>query len=343
MNRTGRAIASLWLLLIAAAWRSPPVSASEPTWEAWAARVEKQHILAGSIYEPRSGNSTRFGDAKGRLGFTAGIILLGEVHDNPDHHRVQGWIVENTAASAKNRPAVVFEHIRTDQQSALDQFTALRAQAGQPAASGGLFRLLEWDKSGWPSQEMFAPLFDAVIRAGLTIYPASPPREQVRAVGRGQPSALSDEERARLKLDQPLPQPLADALAAELHEAHCGALSEAAIGAMSLAQRYRDAAFADALLAAADHHGSAILIAGNGHVRKDRGVPWYVRQRAPKQEVHSVFLVEVEPDKTDPAAYVPRDPDGGPAADLVIFTPRAERPDPCVQLKQHFEQRPPAR
>lgn len=329
----------------AVALGAPATSADELTWSAWAAVVEKQHVLAGSIYEPRSGNLTHFRDQKGGLGFPTGIVLLGEVHDNPDHHRVRAWIVERSvAAVAGRRPTgVVFEHIRTDQQAALHQFKALRETSGHSATSGDLFRLLEWDKSGWPPQEMFAPLFEAVIRAELTIYPASPPREQVRAVVRGEPSALSDEERARLKLDQPLPQPLAGALAAELREGHCGAVPEAAVGAMSLAQRYRDAAFADALLAAADQHGSVILIAGNGHVRTDRGVPWYVRQRAPDRKVVSIFLVEVESDTIDPAAYVPRDPDGRPAADLVIFTPRAERSDPCVRLKQHLEQRPLAR
>ena len=47
-----------------------------------------------------------------------------------------------------------------------------------------------------------------------------------------------------------------------------------------------------------------------------------------------VLLVEVEDGRTDPADYVPRDPDGRPAADLMIFTPRAERGDPCESLRK---------
>jgi uncharacterized iron-regulated protein len=318
-------------------------SADELNWSTWASAVERQHVLAGAVYNAASGAITRFG--RGDLGLGSGnsLVLLGEVHDNPDHHRLQAWIIENSIkADTQHRPAMVFEHIRTNQQPALDQFKTLR-ETGGAATSSDLFRLLDWDKSGWPAQAMFAPLFDAVIRAGLAIYPASPPREKVRAVGRGEPSSLSLDDRARLKLDEPLPPPLADALVTELKEGHCGALPDTAIPAMSAAQRYRDAAFADVLLAAADQHGSAILIAGNGHVRSDRGVPWYVRKRAPDKKVVAIVLAEVEPEKTDPASYVPRDANGEPAADLVIFTPRAERSDPCAQLHQQVKQRQPGR
>jgi uncharacterized iron-regulated protein len=90
---------------------------------------------------------------------------------------------------------------------------------------------------------------------------------------------------------------------------------------------------ADMLLKASEKHGSAILIAGNGHVRNDRGVPWYIRQRAPDRKVVSVMLVEVEDGRNYAEAYVPRDPDGKPAADYIIFTPRAEREDPCVKMR----------
>jgi uncharacterized iron-regulated protein len=82
-------------------------------------------------------------------------------------------------------------------------------------------------------------------------------------------------------------------------------------------------------LKAADAHGAAVLLTGNVHARLDRGVPFYIRARAPEKTVVSVVLVEIEDGLTDPAAYVPRDPDGRPAADFLIFTPKADRGDPC--------------
>jgi hypothetical protein len=50
--------------------------------------------------------------------------------------------------------------------------------------------------------------------------------------------------------------------------------------------------------------------------------------------VTTVLLVEVEDGQTEPADYVPRSPDGRPAADYAIFTPRAERADPCESLRK---------
>ena len=102
---------------------------------------------------------------------------------------------------------------------------------------------------------------------------------------------------------------------------------------MSLAQRYVDAHMADVLVKAAEMHGAAFLLAGNGHVRTDRGVPWYLRQLAPSRKVVSVMLLEVEDGKLDGAAG-PRTPDGAWAADYVLFTPRHARLDPCEAMRQ---------
>jgi len=51
------------------------------------------------------------------------------------------------------------------------------------------------------------------------------------------------------------------------------------------------------------------------------------------------MMVEVEEGKSDPATYLPRDPDGKPAADMLIFTPRHERPDPCAKMREQFQRK----
>ena len=48
--------------------------------------------------------------------------------------------------------------------------------------------------------------------------------------------------------------------------------------------------------------------------------------------IGTVMLIEVEDGKTEAEAYVPRQPDGRSAADYIIFTPRAQRPDSCGQV-----------
>jgi uncharacterized iron-regulated protein len=355
MRLTSAAAAARTLALCFCVLGAVEAVASDQDWQGWAEEAGKQHPLAGKLYQPLdapflswwvkedtlltegrdlhySGPGT-LSEAKpdGPLLADQRLLLLGEVHDNPIHHRLRAWVIQRNASwlpslkGREARPAVVFEQLNADQQVALNDFWK---HQGMPTADR-LVRELEWDKSGWPPAEIYKPLLEAVIAASLPIRPGDPARGRVRAVARGGLAALAPEERTRLRLDTPLAAPLAEDLDRELVDSHCGALPPQAIPGMAAAQRYRDAHLAEALLAAEQRHGSAILIAGNGHVRSDRGVPWYIRKREPDARVISVLLVEVEEGKTDPAAYVPRDPDGKPAADLVIFTPRAKRDDPC--------------
>lgn len=352
----------LWLCFLSA------ISATAETWGEWAAEARKQHPLAGSFYWPRQGPMLTHSHSEaiayegqihldendeGRLyrliapdahGLMrppgVDIFLLGEVHDNPMHHRIRAWIIRNQPVPGA-LGAAVFEQVRGDQRPVLERLRPKLGHEKTGVTADALLQALEWEKSGWPPAAIYRPLFDAVLGAGLPIYPGEPARGRVRALARGDTSALGPGERARLRLDAPLPAPLAEALSAELAASHCGALPPRAIPGMAAAQRYRDASMADALLAAEQRHGSAILIAGNGHVRADRGVPWHIRQRKPHARVMSVVLAEVEDGKTDPAAYLPRDPEGKPAADLVIFTPGVERGDPCESFKKAAAPSPP--
>ena len=79
------------------------------------------------------------------------------------------------------------------------------------------------------------------------------------------------------------------------------------------------------------------MIAGNGHVRADRGVPWYLR-RARRTARWRCHAVELDGSGNAPADYVQTGPDGAPTADFVWLTPRAERPDPCEQMRRMFQQ-----
>jgi len=328
-------------VLVALLAASPPSIAQSvsPPPTAWISPLARDHVLAGKVWSRHRAHLITHEDLIRALMATP-LVLLGEVHDNADAHALQGWAVlqiislRQQMAGALPAGGLVSEHIRTDQRDALVRFEDFSRTARRPATVHDLFRFLDWKTSGWPSEDIFLPLFQSVLRSRLPIYPANPPREQVRAVARGDSSALSADDRARLELDTPLDAPLADALTVELKASHCGLLPDAAIPSMSSAQRYRDAAFADAMLTAAAAHGAAILVAGNGHVRTDRAVPWYLRQRAPDRTVASVMMLEAEDGQTDPAAYAPRSPDGKPAVDFIMFTPAAQRPDPCESLRQ---------
>jgi uncharacterized iron-regulated protein len=121
------------------------------------------------------------------------FLLLGEVHDNADAHALQGWAVRRRTEAAP-KFGVVFEHIRTDQQTALAEISNL----GRAATTQELFTQLDWPKSGWPSDTKFMALFSAVLEPRLPIYAANPSRQQVRAVARGEEGALPAQERLAL-------------------------------------------------------------------------------------------------------------------------------------------------
>ena len=101
---------------------------------------------------------------------------------------------------------------------------------------------------------------------------------------------------------------------------HCGALPPAMIAPMALAQRARDAALAAAMISA-PAGVRVVLVAGNGHVRRDIGVPHYLAASA--ENIVSI-------------AFLERGSDGGMVADgpydLAWFTAPVERPDPCASF-----------
>jgi uncharacterized iron-regulated protein len=84
------------------------------------------------------------------------------------------------------------------------------------------------------------------------------------------------------------------------------------------AQRARDAQMARALTA----HPAAVLIAGAGHARRDRGVPLYLPAGA---RVLSVAFLEVDGEIQDARRY-----EGIESFDYVRFTAPQPREDPCA-------------
>jgi uncharacterized iron-regulated protein len=296
------------------------------------------HALAGTIWSAQRKRPVSRDELADALATTP-IVLLGEVHDNADHHFLRAWVIGALAgrngqgAKAEAGPAIVFEHIRADQQPMVDSYLSSSTQH----SAEGLLQTLEWEQSGWPAGQVFAPLFEEALRFRLPILGGNTPRETIRSVGRQGLSALPAEERTRLRMDAQLAGPLHQALIAEIAASHCGVLPEAAFSPMAIAQQYRDAHLADVLLNAQRDHGSSVLIAGNGHVRSDRGVPWHLRQRAPTLNTIEVAFVEVETGKADVEDYLPRDPAGVPAVDFVWFTTQPQRPDPCEAMRRRFK------
>ncbi|MBS0250181.1 MAG: ChaN family lipoprotein [Proteobacteria bacterium] len=263
---------------------------------------------------------------------SGGVVILGEMHDNATHHLLQAAAIREFALSApQNKTAIVFEQLRDDQQPGIDKFTA-KQRSAEKVTVADLKQAVDWQTSNWP--DLYDPVFETVIAAKRPFYAGDVSRAEIMKAAKEGARAVPKDASKRFALDVPLGAKFNALSIKEIEDAHCGALPKEAFDGMAFAQRYRDAHLADAVLKAVQQNGSAILIAGTGHARTDRAVPWYIRKRAPEKKVLSVMFVEVENDNDDPETYVSRDPDGLPAADFLVFTQPAERADPCEKMRK---------
>jgi len=282
--------------------------------------IASDHPLAGRIWQPQTGRFLTVAELEARFA-SAQVVVLGETHDNPDHHALQAWAVRSLVA-AGGRPQVAFEMIDRDRQADLDEAASDLDRLGEALA---------WNERGWPDWGLYRPIAEAALAAGGTLSAANLPADVTRQIARrAEPAELA----ARLGLDTPLPDATAAALADEIRSSHCNMMPESAIPAMVRVQRARDAEMAEtvATLAQRPGPGPVVLIAGAGHARTDRGVPDRLRQIAPGLTVFSLGLLETETGKTDPAAE-------NPPFDVVWFTGRAEREDPCAQLMRQMKKK----
>lgn len=289
--------------------------------------VVASHPLVGTAWSAEDARPLSEGEYRARL-IEPQVLLLGEIHDNPAHHRLQAEAIAALADAGRD-PAIVFEMIPADFAG------RLQAQlASAPDDAAALGAALEWEARGWPDWRIYEPIARVALDANLDILPGDLPGETVRSLSSEGLAALPAEEQARLGLDVPLAAGDAARLAETLRAAHCDLLPEAAIAPMQAVQRARDGALARAIVEAPG--SNRVLIAGAGHVRRDWGVPAILARLAPELETLSVAFVEVEAGKTDPAAYLPEADGAEPVYDLLVFTERTAREDPCAALRQRM-------
>jgi uncharacterized iron-regulated protein len=271
------------------------------------------HPLAGQIYRVADGTPVSevalIADAAG-----AEFVLIGERHDNPEHHRLQARLVAALEAQSQGPRAVAFEMIPAGRQLAVVEYLAA---GGAPA---GLGDAVAWDEGGWPAWGWYQPIAEAALARDAQIVAADLGVAEKRAAFAQGAQAFRSTFVQRTGLGEPWPPPLMVALQDELRAAHCDQVSGNTVIGMMRVQRARDAMMADRL-AVASGRGGGVLIAGNGHVRKDRGVPWYLARLRPAARTVSVGLLEVQDEMRAPAPDLPYD--------YVWFTPRVDDGDPC--------------
>jgi uncharacterized iron-regulated protein len=252
---------------------------------------------------------------------TAQLVLLGEIHDNPEHHRIQLRILEQMLQGGR-RPALVMEQYDRDQQGKLDEILqGSLAEQDRLIALSQLMRT-SWD---WPHYE---PIIRLALQHKLTIVAANLSRDELRTVSRNGFGALGAGEDARLALETVWTPERQQQLLKDVFDGHCGKVRDHVVQAIAKSQRARDAVMADTLLKFRET--GAIAILGRGHVRRDMGVPLYLSARAPELTVLALGMTELT-NASNPLDYAH---DAlGPQYDYLWFTPRVVRQvDPCDSI-----------
>lgn len=233
---------------------------------------------------------------------SAPYVLIGEKHDNPDHQRLQLWLLRRLQ-ERRAQGALVMEMIAPPQQAAIDRLQSDPTLTDTVMDDAALQGKLEWG-SGWDWSA-----YGSVVKWGLAnserLLAANLDEEEIRDIYQAPPTSSDVYSPEALEL-------LYEAIAT----AHCGKLAESQFAAMLAIQQARDERMAQRLI---DAPTPALLLAGNYHVRKDLGVPLHWPQDEPPVPL-VVMLVEAGGELPDRAQ-----------ADFVWLTAAVPDTDYCAQ------------
>jgi len=240
----------------------------------------------------------------------ASLWLLGEVHDNAEAHarRLQRLQQQLDAGA---RPALLMEQFDRERQPDIDRL--LQRPTGTTGAADEalidrLVALGGGTAGGW-DWALYRPVLRLALQYRLPLVAANVSRADSRAVMRQGLAATG--------FDAAVPADLQQAQAQAIEASHCGQLDATQAGRMALAQVARDQFMARQLVARAGR--GAVLLAGNGHVRRDVGVP---RWLPPALRAQARVVGHVEPGDPSATAY-----------DEVVVAPAQPRGDPCAGMR----------
>ncbi|EZP30195.1 ChaN family lipoprotein [Pseudomonas sp. RIT288] len=268
-----------------------------------------QHVAApppvnGEIRDLRSGQVLTAQELLTRLA-AAQHVIIGEQHDNADHHAAQLWLLRSLG---EQRPqgSLLLEMLTPDQQPKVDQVRhAATPPTDLPAA-------LAW-QDGW-DWNLYGPIVRFTFTQPYPLLAANLDDSEIRAAYR-QPPALSGVRSNAASVKARLLEQISDS--------HCGLLPKSQMPAMLAVQQQRDRRMAERLLAAPT---PALLLAGAWHARKDAGVPLHVLDLGAAQAPTVLMLAGQGAEVT------------AVMADYVWYTPATPAQDYCAQMRKQFGQ-----
>lgn len=276
--------------------------ASLPTLPAWQSPQGLEHAQLGQIVDVKTGALLSPAQLVERLA-AAPRVVVGERHDNPDHHALQLWLLRALAAQ-RPQGSLLLEMLTPDQQVKVDEVRAAIA-AGQ--APQDMLRALAW-QPGW-AWSLYGPLVQHALRQPYPLLAANLERREIMQVYVQVPQLEGQASTAH---------PVRDALFEQIRQSHCNLLPESQLPAMLAVQQQRDRRMAEALLAAPQ---PSLLFAGSFHARRDLGVPLHMQDLRAEQGLQVLILAQVG------------SPISAQSADFVWFTAGQVEQDHCAVLR----------
>lgn len=231
----------------------------------------------------------------------APLLLVGEQHDASEHQSLQRDLVQGLA--------------RRQQLGALVLEMAEQGRSTQgldkDADEARVRDALGWaEQSGWP-WAVYGPVVMAAVHSGVPVIGGNLPRARMR------------DAMANSGLDGSVSADVLQRQRDTIRDSHCGLLPESQIAPMTRIQLARDRTLAQAAVQALIPGKTVLLVAGNGHVRRDLGVPLHLPEGI---EAKVVMAQAGEARDTLP-----------PPADAVWPTPALPPRDHCEEFKQQMK------
>jgi uncharacterized iron-regulated protein len=317
-------------------------SAVHPMPHAWISPAGHDHPLAGRIWRMQDGEFIDPISLIADLQQTH-FLLLGEKHDNPDHHRLRLAFVQ-ALIRERSVTHLAMEMLDHSQQDALENLAKSELLPDQQVRDA-----LRWDEQGWP-WDRYGPLIRTAMQNGIRVVAANLTRQDVMAaygaaeiVPPPPGTEASDLLGGSPATEGILDETMLALLAQEIDSSHCGLLPASQFPPMIRIQQARDLSMAASLYAASPQNaeGMRLLVAGNYHIRKDLGVPryldWLQRRSGgnvtPRYAVTTLAFLEVndEVPAEDVDSYLAQSYASG-AFDYVWFTAATEPQDYCASM-----------
>ena len=222
----------------------------------------------GQWLDPTDGATVSHENATQRLS-NRRIILLGEAHTNPSHHR---WQINTIAAlhAAKGPIALGFEMFPRSAQPILDRW--IRGELSEKE----FLKKVEWERVWRYDSDFYMPIFLYARQHRLPMFALNVDQKLIQSVRQNGWENVPESQREGVSRPAPATPEYVEMLSGvfkdHLPDEEKGDIDKQELSKFVQAQQTWDRAMAEAVQKAAENH-HIVAIAGAGHLTNGFGIP----------------------------------------------------------------------